>query len=88
MRPRKLLPEPILAKASELAELGVPVAKIIRDMELDISSPALSNLIRWYDKRNPAIHLSLFPNWLDTNKVAQSGWKYHGYFTIGQWMHE
>lgn len=92
------------AKLEELAKLhlkGVPITRLIRDNNLDVSAPHLNKLIRAYfaaDKlvmnkqtkiEADAIINSLFPPWLDCNgeviQIQPSNWKYEGYFPFGKW---
>lgn len=92
---RKLINERVLRDCLYLSDLGVPVSKISRDNNLDISLPALIKLIYYYKTAEESvinaryIKASLFPPWLDNdNDDAQSqpdAFKYLGAFPFGEW---
>ena len=83
---RKLVPEPLLKKATELLDIGVPMSKVIRDQDLDISAPALATLVKYYKQDAAPIYLSLFPEWLDSLVITEQpdNAVYNGYFPLGQ----
>lgn len=97
---RKLVPASILGHVHDLAELGVPVAKLLREQELGINLTSLRALLAWYDKLKHAetppetkdiIAKSLFPPWLaEANEVQGNpdGWYYLGFFPLGEWKQE
>lgn len=92
---RKLISETLLKDCLFLADLGVPVAKISRDNNFDISLPHLAKLINWYKQSEEAqvssriIKLSLFPKWLDHNsnntQSQPDNYRYIGQFPFGEW---
>lgn len=94
MRNRKLIVKHYLNEYASLRQLGVPIRKIIRDNDLDISGPHLSKLLDWVDElnqeNNTIIHDSLFPQWLDTDgdKVQEQPihYNYSGRFPKGRWI--
>lgn len=98
MKARKLLAKRILGRLYHRYAIGVPIAKLIRDSDLDISLPAFTNLINYYEEsldKEQSIQItntiadSLFPEWLDPfNDYVQSQpkeWKYIGKFPVGSW---
>ncbi|MAF24370.1 hypothetical protein CL634_02110 [bacterium] len=97
---RKLLPKKVLAECYELQTLGVPLTKVIRDKELNITRSLLAKLLKYYkiiDDYGPgnaviAVRKSLFPDWLvETKEQVQTnpdGWYYVGYFPKGQWHYD
>ena len=102
MNSRKLVPKTLLADIAKLRQLGVPLRKLIRDHELDISGPHLTKLldtfgdlrtpINIYDKKiEQVVCASMFPAWLDNNSLTAQdqpdNYKYVGRFPIGEWQH-
>lgn len=95
---RKLLSEDNLNWLQDRLDLGVPLARAIRDKKLAISNPAVSTLLEWYAVYtvNPetftAVYDSLFPAWLDqSDNMVQSNpsnWIYAGRFPWGYWIYD
>ena len=90
MKPRKLLTQAALAKLEVLTMMGVPLARCITDLQLDMSRPAVKKLL---DIHLLADHqTSLNPEWLDpTGPLVQeqpSNYSYEGYFPLGHWSIE
>ena len=96
---RKLVSETVLADCYKLSKLGVPVSRILRDKNLDITRQALAKLIELYGrwetaphKDCPQLHSSLFPSWLNHEseqvQTNPDGWTYTGYFPFGAWSYE
>ena len=83
---RKLIPRQLFKRLYKLHSLGVPVAKLSRN--INISHPHLTKLIANY---TPELEASYFPDWLDdTRPDAQEmpdGWRYIGRFPLGEWEH-
>lgn len=81
----------------ERLDLGVPLAKIIRDLDLDINSTSAASLIRAYTiasnqvENASIVKNSLFPTWLDNSQTIMSnpdGWYYTGFFPWGSWSYD
>ncbi len=95
---RKLLSPAILANVALRHDLDVPLAAVVRQLELDISRAALATLLHWYKEQDKCegdkaatIQSSLFPDWLDADcKNVQenpTGWAYTGRFPLGHWTY-
>ena len=97
---RKLLSQQVLQEVDKRYAYGVPLASIVRQLDLDLSRRALATLIMWYrlpyvadlsSETNRAINSSLFPEWVDCNhKNVQEnpeGWVYIGRFPFGRWAY-
>lgn len=88
---RKLLAKHVLAKAIEQQNLGVPIARILHNLELDISRPTISSLIAYAKKSEPTILASIYPPWLDQNsdtiQQQPEKWIYVGFFPHGEWQY-
>jgi len=92
---RKLLAEILLAPLLEKSISGVPIARLARDHNLDISNPHLVKLINWYEisshnikSTDSIITKSLFPPWLlDIEEVQEQpyNYDYKGVFPFGNW---
>lgn len=91
---RKLIKYPLLLELTSKFQDGVPVAKLIRQYELDISTPCLMKLLKIQTKLVSSISLrrhSLNPPWLDDSDAAPNvqvnpdDWYYEGRFPDGQW---
>lgn len=94
---RKLIPAYILITVEERINLGVPVARIIKDLQINVSNPHLKKLVKYYllyqegnlhYNTKVQIRDSLFPPWLDnrnTTTLQPEGWKYSGMFPFGIW---
>ena len=95
---RKLVPQAILIEVHDLHVIGVPLAKILRDKDLDACRPVISKLLDAYDlaqredmttKVRHKVFNSLFPVWLAKEPTIQEqpdGWRYAGRFPTGQWL--
>lgn len=88
---RKLVPQSTLNIIQEKLDLGVPLAKITRDLGLDISRTHIAKLLKFYTliDRDPTVASSLFPKWLDGKVVQENpdGWVYVGFFPWGSWVY-
>lgn len=93
---RKLINRKVLSQIYGRDILGVPLAKIVKQLDLDITPKAMSTLLYWYKETIEAhpetakvILDSLFPIWLDeeSNLVQENpeGWVYIGRFPLGYW---
>ena len=88
---RKLVRHKLLLELAEKSSMGVPLTRLIRDAELDISRPHLYKLLYYYNtnKRKRVVYKSLFPPWLDTRSDIQlqpKNYKYKGLFPWGEWI--
>ena len=90
MKKRKLIPKPILAEAYKRLQFGVPIARLIKDLNLDVSRPHMAILLDWYSLalQDEAICASLFPPWLEgeTEQEEPDNAKYEGRFPFGVWL--
>jgi hypothetical protein len=95
---RKLLSESLLEECNLLKHTGVPIAKIISQKSLNVSSPHMTRLLTLLDAsrdevnytpyQNKLIKASLFPDWLiaSSNMQTQPAERvYSGPFPLGQW---
>ena len=98
---RKLMPQSVLHEILCKANEGVPIARLLRNYELDLTRTTLASLLQQYAlsatslQDQDTILASLFPPWLDeysetSSKVQQNpdGWYYQGYFPWGEWKQE
>lgn len=98
MKARKLLTPSTLEQLAQLTQLGVPVAKAMRDcrIEDEITRPTVVMLLKVYSTRlsntvgeYADAEASLFPPWLSKNGAAvqeqPESWNYIGYFPQGYW---
>jgi hypothetical protein len=95
---RKLLPRSTLSSIFDLTDIGVPLAKVLRDKDLDACRPVISKLLDSYalatrddvmTKIRSRVFASLFPLWLEERPEIQEqpdGWKYRGRFPTGRWL--
>ena len=96
---RKLLNELELQAVRKSYVLGVPLTRIIRDMQLSVSRLHLLKLLYIYNdiveeelKANEERHQlrsAIFPIWLNNTKgiIEQPNtWTYKGRFPFGEWM--
>lgn len=90
---RKLVKKPTLQEITQKYIVGVPVSKLIRQFELDISSPCLIKLIKinlTLDARSG--RANLYPVWLDNSEEAPhiqtnpDTWSFEGRFPKGRWI--
>lgn len=100
MKARKLIAEFKLRQCAELVEMGVPIAKIIKDKAIDMTAPTFSSLVDHYNSAHkytedsPNVHFvmmnSLFPPWLSPDdsrvQIQPQNWKYIGRFPLGAWQ--
>lgn len=96
---RKLIPEELMIQVFDLVELGVPLAKVLKDKKLNACRPVISKLLDSYrlatesdctiTAKSKAI-ASMFPKWLDNKELIvqeqPDGWKYAGRFPMGMWL--
>lgn len=96
-KPRKLIRLDQLLSLNERVEMGVPLARAIRDLNLDVSRPLAAKHVKWYNSREFAkgfaaelLVASLDAPWLnpegDTVQEQPPGWDYEGYFPFGTWV--
>jgi hypothetical protein len=96
---RKLVSLPLLSKVCERVNMGVPLTRVIRQLNLDISRPCLASLLDAYitytlsKDREPGktIFNSLFPPWMPEGEhivMSPDSWCYVGRFPLGYWTHE
>ena len=96
---RKLLNELELQAARKLYVIGVPLTKIIRDLQLSVSRLHLLKLFLIYNdiveeelkvsKERHQLRSAIFPLWLNNTKgiVEQPNeWTYKGRFPFGEWI--
>lgn len=100
-RPIKLIPRHLLKKLFNHYEDGVPITKLVRKYNLDISGPTLDKLLSMYalsrdglvslDDREIILN-SLFPAWVeegisisDTLCIQPPDWEYVGSMPYGYW---
>ena len=100
MRPRKLLSSKALSTLEVKVLAGIPLAAAMRQMELDMSRPAVAKLLQWLTKADHladdddyslVIRLNLFPEWLDNDSMVPQEqpdtWVFEGHFpTKGDWV--
>jgi len=85
---RVLVIESRLDEAHKLQQLGVPIAAIIRSLNISISHQTFSKLVFYY--QNSLISNSiLFPPWLEPEgtimQVQPEDWVFNGRFPLGEW---
>jgi len=98
---RKLLPEALLSPLTYQFRQGVPVTKLIRNNNLEVSRPHLRKLFFIYidilDFENSehqkdfaiALRRAMFPEWLDNKTTITEQpdeWTYDGKFPFGKWI--
>ena len=98
MRPIKLIQFDILKELHSRHKLGVPVTRLIKDWELDISRPSLAKLVEYFDLYHDnhdinimmIIKASLNPEWLEINcnivQTQPKHYKYIGEMPLGYWV--
>lgn len=96
-RPMLLIQKDLLIELHDKHIKGVPVSRLIKDHNLDITSPTLSKLLTHFEASEKAkeqnskdlILASLFPPWLgESNKdivLQPQDWVYHGRMPLGEW---
>ena len=96
---RKLVPQSIIVNIYELTDIGVPLAKVLKDKDLDACRPVIAKLLDAYRlahkedmtmKVRGTVMSSLFPVWLQESPEVQEqpdGWKYQGRFPLGHWLY-
>ncbi len=97
MRQRKLLALHVLQDIERLMGLGVPLAKIVRDKQLDMSAMSVSKLIQYNNlikhsesaEVTKVVYYSLKAPWVDETLVnvqeQPATWLYTGEFPYGKW---
>lgn len=90
---RKLIPKALVIEIVKRQALGVPLSRIIKDLELNISRTSLKSILDIYKSVDPdsSWEASLFPPWLnDEAKVQEqpNNWYYQGYFPWGSWQND
>lgn len=84
---RKLLLPDTLTEISQKVDIGVPLNKLTK--KLDISRPVVAKLVKWYKLNNPVVRASIFPAWLKISgpEVQENpdDWYYEGFFPFGEW---
>ena len=89
-----------LTRLNDLAIMGVPIRKLQRENDIDMSEPTFKQLIEHYntmllailrkEEMGDVMHGSLFPQWLehaaDGAQEQPEAWKYAGRFPIGVWV--
>ena len=98
MKARKLLHRDTLERIYFRYSMGVPVRKLHRDFNMNISVPVFTKLIEAYEESldneqmtsiTDTITNSLFPVWLKNINCVQTQpkqWKYIGKFPLGAWL--
>jgi len=96
MRKRKLITQPTLFSMLQETDKGVPVARTIRNHDIDMSRPAVDKLLRNFDTAltsstdehvSERLISSLFPDWLTKDCQEQpDDVDYSGYFPLGRWV--
>ena len=99
MKARKLLARDALEVIWLRYSVGVPLNRLKRDFDVDLSLPSFIRLVEYYEESTDpeqnvtitdTIVNSLFPVWLnpDCKKVQSQPkhWKYIGKFPVGQWL--
>lgn len=90
---RKLIPKALFVEIISRKALGVPISRVIKDLDLDISRTSLNSLLKVYEVSavTGKFDGSLFPPWLaDTPEVQEQpdNWYYQGHFPWGNWQHD
>lgn len=99
MKRRKLLSPAAYVLIQSKLSIGVPLTRIIKDLDLQISRPALSRLLMISEDSftshvddSIAMQNSLLPKWVDTAgpyvQEQPDEWKYEGLFPLGAWINE
>lgn len=98
---RKLIRFDKFLELHRTTAIGVPLARALRDMQLDISRPLAAKMLKVYEGvENDTMELSaaakvvhtLSPSWMNVHKDAPhvqeqpDGWDYEGYFPFGDWV--
>lgn len=99
MKARKLLAKAALERIWLRHQVGVPIERLRRDFNIELSLPSFIRLLEYYTEsidieQNSSITnticASLFPTWLNSDcKTIQSQprlWKYIGKFPVGSWL--
>tara|TARA_R110002153_G_scaffold274311_1_gene448383 strand:+ start:3889 stop:4194 length:306 start_codon:yes stop_codon:yes gene_type:complete len=99
MRPRKLLASRALVTLEVKVAAGIPLAAAMRQMNINMSRPAVAKLLAWLAKADDPmddlyhlnLRLNLFPEWLDATSTEPQEqpdtWIFEGHFpTRGQWV--
>ena len=88
---RKLIRRSLLIELADLRLKGVPVLKLLRDYDLELSPPHLTKQLDYYNmfKNKAEVVNSLFPEWLndiDNIQEQPATAKYDGMFPWGEWI--
>jgi hypothetical protein len=98
---RKLIRYDKFLELYETTAIGVPLARALRDMQLDISRPLAAKMLKVYEgvenetmESSAAVKVvdTLRPTWMNVHKGASNvqeqpdGWDYEGYFPFGDWV--
>ncbi len=99
MKARKLLARDTLELIWLRYTVGVPIQRLRRDFNVELSLPSFTRLVEYYEESTDqeqnvtitdTIVNSLFPDWLNPEcKDVQSQpklWKYIGKFPVGKWL--
>jgi len=91
MKPRKLLTRKALASLHHKTTEGVPLARALRQLNINVTLPTATKLLTHYASlHSDIVSASLFPDWLDEDGPAlqeqPSTAKYDGYFPLGEWV--
>lgn len=97
-RLRKLVAREHLKEITDLSLIGVPLTRIIKDKNMDVSRPHLDKLVHLYqlsyidkvyeEEQLQLITNSLFPPWIEPDPIIQvqpETYKYRGRFPFGYW---
>ena len=94
---RKLIGYNLLSILAKLQKDGVPYKRLVRDYELDISTPHLQKLVNYYHElKNETISADykkgvsdlIYPYWLILDggiQIQPRSWKYVGKAPWGKW---
>lgn len=90
MKKRKLISPKLTSTIQSRMDLGVPLTTIRKQLELDISYPALQKLLEVIKKLNDSTVASVYPEWLEQDSLTiqeqPDNYKYVGYFPYGEWI--
>lgn len=99
-RPIKVVREELVKEAAERYKLGVPVIKILKDLDINLSNYSLVKLLANYTlairHNNNAVYKAIFPDFIDDprhtkrdgNVVIQDKetHEFDGFFPFGVWI--
>lgn len=96
-RPMLLMNKNLLVDCYQLYSTGVPISKILKSINVGITQPTLTKMLKHYKAyasedilpvAKQLIAASLFPEWLndkDAVQVQPPEWYYSGTFPLGHW---